>query len=244
MIAGSLGAYVADNCDLLKANARNELGYYESKLVYRLNEAILSDNGHTWRSIRTSPAASLDRRAQIRDLVSTYYRGHVVSVIKDPRLCLLIPYWAAEAGPYYPTDIRFVYAIRHPAEVASSLKVAWGMGPAEALDLWIFYNSMVINFLARKPTTEYVVVDMSSGDVGAYGAAIRRVARSLELPYREWACEAIYSPRHKHFSGLAGRLPEPVAEAFHTACGLYTELSAVANGKGTMGGLHDWGTAA
>jgi hypothetical protein len=110
----------------LPASAANELGFWESEKVNAFNDQIFAELGISWHDLHEIPSGRLnDRRFQTfrrkaKDVLVGEFDQGVNPVIKDPRLCRLLPLWqpalAELAG-------RTVYAIslRDPVEVAASL---------------------------------------------------------------------------------------------------------------------------
>lgn len=111
----------------LAANSGNERGYWEPSSIYALSEEILSVHGSNWHDTRSFPkawfasaeAAVFIERA--KTIVEEEYDGASLIVIKEPRICRLAPiYLAALDRAGYSS--RVVIPLRHPNEVAGSLK--------------------------------------------------------------------------------------------------------------------------
>jgi hypothetical protein len=64
-------------------------------------------------------------------------------VWKDPRVCLLLPYWL----PRLPGQVTAVFIWRSPVAVARSLQVRNGMGASEGVALWERYNRAALSGL-------------------------------------------------------------------------------------------------
>jgi hypothetical protein len=127
--------------ELLAADAAiNEAGFWESPAVTGLNDEILGALGRRWSDIRALPAgweALTDRFAAKIDAVLAAQFGEApLLVLKDPRLCRLLPLWR---GGLARAGIRpvAVLAVRHPLEVAASLNRREHMRPGTALLLWL-----------------------------------------------------------------------------------------------------------
>lgn len=229
MVHHAYGAFYAKSEDRLAPNARNRLGYFESKRVYRLNEAILEADGQTWRTVQTQPFVSLEQRNSIQVTLQEHYADRPVSVIKDPRLCVLAAHWHMAARELYETDqIFIIYVIRHPAEVVCSLRRAWGMAFREGLDLWMYYNSQVLYFLSTLPESSWAAVDMGSGDCAHFESVLARVGHELGLELRVPCPSNVYSERERHFTGEIGGLSGECANELAIAAKLYSELASAA----------------
>lgn len=128
--------------DLLMPRPDNRDGFFESERIVSLHDEVLAAAQSTWDDAGGWTEAQRDiiRESRFRHRLWTLLRqdlpGPGPLLIKDPRLCRLLPLWddlAAERG----LDLRHVLAVRHPAEVAASLAVRNGMPPPAALRLWL-----------------------------------------------------------------------------------------------------------
>lgn len=120
----------------------NPLGHFESQKIVDLNDAILSNVGSRWNDWREIPDAWLksdfarECRATALDILTQEYDGAPLIVLKDPRICRLLPFWGPileEAG--YRGSVFLPY--RNPFEVAASLKERNGFSRGEGLLLWL-----------------------------------------------------------------------------------------------------------
>lgn len=121
-----LGLGLPEN--LLPPAPDNPGGYFESKDLTRLNEAILAAAGTSWHDPAPIPrewfdsAAALAFRERANAFVEKACAASPVVVLKDPRLCRLLPFWRACLSDL---EISFgsVLILRDPREVARSLQV-------------------------------------------------------------------------------------------------------------------------
>ena len=130
--------------NLLEAQAGvNEKGFWEHAEVVEINEALLSRLGSCWYDIQPL-AESWWQAPQLNDLkaragafLATAFSSDL-SVIKDPRLCLLLPFWqqVAELAGWTPV---VVLANRHPEEVTASLCKRDPLDKSTARLLWLKY---------------------------------------------------------------------------------------------------------
>lgn len=128
--------------DLMEANAVNPRGYWESQGLFRLHEALLARLGSAWDQPERLPPGWQDseatrawRQETLRHL-EIIFAGSTAPVVKDPRLCLLLPGWMPwlESGLL---RVEMVLTLRHPLEVASSLAKAQNLPIQEGLRLWL-----------------------------------------------------------------------------------------------------------
>lgn len=127
--------------DVLGGNRSNPRGHWEPRRVIAINEALLAGLGRRWDDPRELPggwcegAAADAARAAIAGFAATELAAAPLSVVKDPRLCLLAPLWLevlAERG----LDTRVIVPLRDPVAVVASLQRRDGMAVASAARLW------------------------------------------------------------------------------------------------------------
>ena len=126
----------------LAANFGNERGYWEPSSILALSEEILSVHGSDWHDPRSFPkawfasseAAVFVERA--KTIIEDDYDGASLIVIKEPRICRLAPiYLAALDRAGYTSCV--VIPLRHPSEVAGSLKQRDGTDELTSELIWI-----------------------------------------------------------------------------------------------------------
>jgi hypothetical protein len=127
--------------DLLAPDAAiNQTGFWESPAVTALNEEILGALGRSWSDIRALPPGWAARAARfaprIAAVLAQQFGDAPVFVLKDPRLCRLLPLWLPVMAHQGIRPVA-VLAIRHPLEVAASLNRREHMRPGTALLLWL-----------------------------------------------------------------------------------------------------------
>ena len=115
----------------------NPAGHWESMSLMTLNEELLAALGGTWYAPPELPIGweRSDDLAELRQrAVEQFYRVHPASgwVWKDPRLCLLLPFWttALEIDPVV------VLTVRHPVEIARSMMARDRFEWTHVLAIW------------------------------------------------------------------------------------------------------------
>ena len=110
----------------MEADAHNALGYWESKVIVELNEAILASGGSSWDdwgpfnpAWRSSPAAAPFRARAVQAL-EREFGDSPLFVLKDPRICRLLTFWKESLEAFGSTPC-IVLPVRNPLEVAASL---------------------------------------------------------------------------------------------------------------------------
>lgn len=133
-------------CDLPKTlmqpSPSNEAGHWESDAIYRLNDRILESAGTTWHDWLElnpkwfdSPKAEEFRDEAIAALNDEFGASRLF-VLKDPRICRLLPFWLDVFGRCSVRPLIFL-PLRNPLEVAASLEKRNGFEPALGHLLWL-----------------------------------------------------------------------------------------------------------
>ena len=115
----------------------NPTGHWESLTLMRLNERLLAEIGARWNYVPDIDGAAVFSHAlagHAAEARSTFLRLHPTPTWawKDPRLCVLLPFWRAVLA----CDPPVVLVLRHPLEISSSLAARDGLGQTHALRLW------------------------------------------------------------------------------------------------------------
>lgn len=122
----------------------NPKGFWEVREIVAIHDRILEVLGRAWCDPRPLPpdwwtwpeVASLS--AELREVVRREYANAPMWVLKDPRICRLLPIWY----PILEQENRvpgFVIPLRHPHAVASSLACRDGFSEEHGLLLWIMH---------------------------------------------------------------------------------------------------------
>jgi hypothetical protein len=138
-----LGADVAPH--LLEAmKGVNQDGFWEDQYVVELNERLLSIRGFRWYdSFESLVARDECAEAQIRSEAIGYFKKNyatkTLSVVKDPRLCRVLPFWldvwsVAAVNPF------FIHVVRHPFAVAKSLQRRDKIPYEYGVVLWLLHT--------------------------------------------------------------------------------------------------------
>ncbi len=132
-----MGVFVGDESDIDAGDRRwNEKGYWEHGRVRSLDEEILEACDTTWFGVtRFRPedvpeARRLALTARARAIVESLDRSRPW-VVKDPRLCLLLPFWKPLLGP-----TAYLFSLRRPLSVARSLRARDGFPLLLGLAIW------------------------------------------------------------------------------------------------------------
>jgi len=203
----------------------NETGFWESRVLADFHDEVLAAMGSTWSDVRSLPkpwfesdAASIWRE-RLAALIDDEFATMPLFVVKDPRLCRLLPLWlpVLEAGSIVP---RVVIPLRHPLEVAASLQRREGFATGLGLMLWLCHM-LAAERDSRGLPRSFVSYDEVLTD---WRGAMTRIGTDLGIDWQigeatEAAIATFLSPdlRHHAVAGAEG-LPPWAAQA-HAALG-------------------------
>jgi hypothetical protein len=146
-----LGLAVCSHDDLLVGRARNPRGHWESKSLLRLNDRLLSELGGSWYAPPQLGPAETSRLlgAHRAEAAAAFAHAHPERpwVWKDPRTCVLAPFWSAVLGQ----RAAYLLITRHPFEVSDSLARRSGVTPLLGLALWERYTRQAMLGAAGRP---------------------------------------------------------------------------------------------
>lgn len=149
---------------LLEPNDDNPKGFFENASVVTFNDRLLKHIGICWDYLgpvgnRATDALSADAwLAEALALIDAEFGASRLIAIKDPRLCLLAPFWA-QALSSAGFDIDHILVLRHPGECASSQGARQRRDPAfhfvgddleSGLLLWARYMHEALRHLANR----------------------------------------------------------------------------------------------
>lgn len=135
-----MGLWAGGESDFPPADDHNETGYWEHRGVWSIDEAILRTMGASWSEVADLDLSRLDPelRARLRERAREVVRDldrHGSWVVKDPRLCLLFPFWREILERPF-----CVLLYREPLSVARSLAARDGLPIPCGIALWEKYT--------------------------------------------------------------------------------------------------------
>ena len=129
--------------ELLGAESYNEKGLFENKAVNLFHERLLGHLGSRWDDPMPVSNQFVETQAgqafvsELADIIRTeLLAGAPIFAVKDPRMCRFVRLWRAaltKAG----TEGRAIIPLRHPLDVAESLRTRDGFPRAKSLLLWL-----------------------------------------------------------------------------------------------------------
>ncbi len=135
-----MGAYFGDLQLSNGSNIENPEGFWERKDVRQLNDQLLDAGGCDWDRVSEFRPELISQEAiskfeQNAATIAEEIGQFPVSVLKEPRFCILLPFWEKLFR-----DPVIVHICRHPCEVAQSLNKSNGIPIMHGIALWEFYN--------------------------------------------------------------------------------------------------------
>ncbi len=120
-----LGARLPEH--VMVENSSNVKGYWEPERLVAVHDKMLAEAGSRWEDWRAFPLTTLgtERLAYYKEemarIVLEEYTDAPLFVIKDPRVCRLMPLWR-EILDNVGVELLLAIPFRNPIEVARSLK--------------------------------------------------------------------------------------------------------------------------
>ena len=140
----------------MEAQPDNPKGFFESEKIAAINDRILAALDTNWFGVGRIPAAwfrsaeAASFREELAAAVEMDYDDATLFVVKDPRICRLMPLWR-QVFARIGVEPRFAITIRHPLEVAHSLEKRNGIPPAHGCILWLRHMLEVERETRTKP---------------------------------------------------------------------------------------------
>lgn len=167
---------------LIEGDHRNERGFWEGRAVVDLNNRILDRFGawgNGWESIDTQQLLALTRMVErTRRLVRDEFADAELIVLKDPRICRLLPLWTHALEKEGFRCVHIV-ALRHPGAVADSLARRDELSPKASTLSWLAHVLDAEFFTRQQPR---VVVSFERL-LRNWRSEVERVGRTLAI---EW----------------------------------------------------------
>jgi hypothetical protein len=123
--------------NLLPPMPDNPLGFWESAAFVEFHDRLLHWGGsswNSWTSFNTGAAAYFSREWGL--LLNQEFGSAPLFVVKDPRLCRLVPFWLQSLSDSQIVPAP-VFIVRSPWEVAQSLSARNSFGVEQALLMWL-----------------------------------------------------------------------------------------------------------
>lgn len=202
-----LGAYLGPESMWIPPADDNPTGFWEFEPFVRINRSILKRFGGSsmnppnfadgWE---VSPSFN-DLREQAISVIAAQFSGSCFWAWKDPRACLTLSFWQ-QILP----GMDYVFCVRHPGDVAASLKRRNGIAETRSIYLWLLYNRAVLANCNGKHIHVMTYENLMSAPV----FEAERVATFLQTAAAPGSGDAIMNfidpeRRHHHSAGISRR---------------------------------------
>ncbi|MEY4484345.1 MAG: hypothetical protein RL693_1797, partial [Verrucomicrobiota bacterium] len=127
----------------IPGDTSNPDGYYENVEIMKLHEEILERAHSSWFDIHPIPQAFWtpelleEFSSKLASILDQEFGEQRRRVVKDPRLCRLLPLWLHYFARTGTARVRYILPLRSPWEVAFSLKARDGFNLPMGLFLWL-----------------------------------------------------------------------------------------------------------
>lgn len=133
-------------CDLpsslMGPSAANPKGFFESIAIRDFNNELLASAGSSWDDFlpfnenwfQSPRAHSFGEQAQ--ELLGNEFGSSPIFVLKDPRICRLVPFWLEQLETF-GCEVRSILTVRSPLEVARSIRAKKGYSEPFGQMLWL-----------------------------------------------------------------------------------------------------------
>lgn len=213
------------SADLLPPTPDNPLGYFEDRSIVDRHDRFLHEIGFHWSDPRPLPldwaSSSAARRLQndLHELLQNRYRGLQRFVIKDPRLCRLLPLWLPVLTRH-GVRVCCLLVWRHPAQVAASLANRDGIAPEHAALLWLRHQLAAEVHSRGLPRSSIWLPDLLADPVGRLERALGELTGQAPHPATDPAAlrDFVRSDLYRHRSGDFMVFPRPLRDWLEQIC--------------------------
>ncbi|MCP4385108.1 MAG: hypothetical protein GY798_27480 [Hyphomicrobiales bacterium] len=183
-----LGFFVGEAGELTSGSWENPHGFFERRDLRNIYDRLLDQSGADWWKVSDFDPNSVSgsvveqQRPNIKSLVSRLDKQGRWA-IKEPRLCFLLPIFVPVLG-----DPAALIVVRHPPEIASSLRRRNGIPTFAGLALWEAYMTAALRYSDHTPRAFVNYHDL----MVAPGETVEALANSLvRLGFGELAVDGV-----------------------------------------------------
>lgn len=198
----------------------NAKGFWEHSDIVAIHDQLLEALGSSWHDDRPLPDQVwgapdvIKFRQKILDILHRDFSSEPMWLIKDPRMCRLLPLWQ---GMFRELNCqpKFILVLRHPGEVACSLRKRDRLTEEQACLLWLAHM-LEAEYQTRGQTRVFVSY---SGLLEEWPRIAATVSQALDIIWpvspeqASSSINAFLDPSLRHYAGVT-ELPE------HPACRL------------------------
>ncbi|MEP5567943.1 MAG: glycosyltransferase [Halioglobus sp.] len=212
------------------ANEENQKGFFEHPDIVDFNDRLLEFLGGSWDNPLFDGAACLSQQDMSQwmldaaKLMRSVFGAAAIAVVKDPRMCQVLPFWAEvfSIAGYAQENVYYIHTLRSAAEVALSQKnraesnsdyYEIGRCLNEASALWLSLSAQAVS-----NSRSFKVYYLSyTSLLGEPEAVLQRLANFVGLsPSTEEAVEFCeqFVDRSLHRSSASADVVAEIADGF------------------------------
>lgn len=143
------GVYLGPEEELLPAAPDNPEGYWERVDIISFHDRLLLSLNRRYETVLPLPMGWLNSpeiepfRDELRQIIRTTFSGCSLWGWKDPRTCLFLDLWK-EVLKESLIDLKIVYVVRNPIDVAKSFHKREGFSLEKGLGIWFNFNASAL----------------------------------------------------------------------------------------------------
>lgn len=213
---------------LMPPAADNPTGFWEHADVVATHETLLHALDRDWDDPRPLPHgwlysdAAARARERLQAIVISEFSESPLWVIKDPRLCLMVPLWL-DVLRRQNVNASFIFVSRDPAETAASLRMRDDQATGAAELLWMRY----LLDAERDTRGQQRCLVTYEELLRDWRGCLARIAENLQVA---WTCldeqsaaiDAFLDPGHRHHVSSVdikmGSAPQILARNLYSTC--------------------------
>jgi len=186
------GAFVGEAADLLPQSPTNPEGYWERTDIKDFHDRLLAVLRRPWDTGLVLPDGwhrapeVAPYRAELGSIVGAAFAGRALWAWKDPRTCLLLDLWKEILGES-GVELAAVFVVRHPRDVAASLRRRDGFGLEKSCGIWFAHTLAALRSL-EGVRTAFVGYDNFLEDPAGQ---VQRCAAALDIDRPEGDAAAV-----------------------------------------------------
>ena len=228
----ALGVVAGSRESMIRPSAANPRGFWEHWGVVALNQKLFRTIGRHWADPGPLPERWWQRdaigesSAAAADLLKELFGDAPLWLLKDPRLCRLLPAWRS-AFEACGSAARYLLVVRHPAEAAASLAASQGIPETQGALLWLRHMLEAEQHTRGRPRV-FVHYDAVLSDWRAVARAVgERLGVAWPIDPERAEVDAFLDAGLRHHrratdseapSAAQGSLAVQVYEALRSAC--------------------------
>ena len=221
-ILNLLGVDLGQN--MLATQYDNPQGYFENSQIWRINENIFKSFHLTWDDATFLPEkwwespciAHLYQDAL--NVLSIEFVNSRLFAIKDPRLCRTLPFWQIVFNQFNIKQ-HYIIPLRHPLEIAHSLKTRNSFSTEKSLIIWMMYMLEAEYYTRDNARVFYSFDDL----VNNANITMQRIFNTLNLKqpleyeHINDKIDQYITPQEKHHSYFVESTQVDIINEFHTS---------------------------